>query len=736
MASLQSPLALSLLFMALCMFFVGHLAENRTDYIVYMGKLPNRSSYSPLDHHHSILQEALEEGLQSEQLLIRSYGRSFNGFAAKLTEKEQKKIAKMKGIISVFPSVTLNPQTTQSWNFMGFGEHVDRVPTIESDIIIGFLDTGIWPESESFSDKGYGPPPKKWKGVCNGGANFTCNNKIIGARYYSETDHGTEDSARDILGHGTHTASTAAGNQVNRVSLFSSLAEGNARGAVPLSRIAVYKVCWTDGCPTHLIMAAFDDAISDGVDIISASLGSSFPFEYNKDSIAIGAFHAMQHGILTSNSAGNKGPSPHSVSSVAPWMISVAASTTDRYFTNKVLLGDNTTITGNATINGLDLKGKMFPLITGYQAFDLTRCDIKTNRMCEDTCLVPEKLEGKILICENLQMDFDGGNSVIFMVGTGRGIGIIIAQEVPIDHAEIVPISNPKATIEKSVTMRHRANAPTVVSFSSRGPNSITPDILKPDISAPGVEILAAWPPIVPASHYFGEAKYVKYNILSGTSMSCPHVSGTAAYVKTFHPDWSPSAIKSALMTTALPMTATTNPDREFAYGAGHLNPLKAVQPGLVYEAFENDYVKMLCSIGYTSDMINLMVGNTSTTSCPPNYKGTVWDLNYPSMAMVVKEAQGKEATFTRTVTNVGLPNSTYKATTTFPSQLTVTVKPNVLFFKSLNEKQSFVVKVSARPSSQSVVSASVVWSDGIHNVRSPIVVYYANITNPNSTKN
>ncbi|KAK9169964.1 hypothetical protein Syun_002104 [Stephania yunnanensis] len=563
----------------------------------------------------------------------------------------------MEGIISVFPSVTLKPQTTQSWNFMGFGEHVDRVPTIESDIIIGFVDTGIWPESKSFSDKGYGPPPKKWKGVCNGGANFTCNNKIIGARYYSDSKLGMEDSARDILGHGTHTASTAAGNQVNHISLFDSLAEGNARGAVPLSRIAVYKVCGPNGCPTHLIMAAFDDAISDGVDIISASLGSSFPFEYNKDSIAIGAFHAMQQGILTSNSAGNKGPTPHSVSSVAPWMISVAASTTDRYFTNK----------GNATINGFDLKGKMFPLITGYQAFNLTRCDIETNR-------------------------------------------------------------NPKATIEKSVTMRHRANAPTIVSFSSRGPNSITPDILKPDISAPGVEIIAAWPPVVPASHYFGEAKYVKYNILSGTSMSCPHVSGAAAYVKTFHPDWSPSAIKSALMTTALPMTATTNPDHEFAYGSGHLNPLKAAQPGLVYEAFEDDYIKMLCSIGYTSDMIKLMVGNTSTTSCPPNYKGTVWDLNYPSMAMVLKEAQGKEATFTRTLTNVGLPNSTYKATITFPSQLTVTVKPDVLFFKSLNEKQSFVVKVSARPSSQNVVSASLVWSDGIHNVRSPIVVPFSNL--------
>ncbi|KAK9157162.1 hypothetical protein Scep_003736 [Stephania cephalantha] len=591
----------------------------------------------------------------------------------------------MEGIVSVFPSVTLKPQTTRSWDFMGFGEHVDRVPTVESDVIIGFIDSGIWPESESFSDKGFGPPPKKWKGVCNGGANFTCNRydnivalyyrKIIGARYYPKPDSAEVNSTRDTAGHGTHTASTAAGNQVNHVSLFDGLAEGNARGAVPLSRIAVYKACWAAGCASHQILSAFDDAISDGADIISISLGYNSPLEYSQDVIAIGAFHAMQHGILTSNSAGNLGYTTFSVVSNAPWMISVAATTTDRKFIDKVILGDNTTLMGNVTINGFDLKGKMFPLITGYQAFNLTRCPIKTNR-------------------------------------------------------------NSTATITKSVTVRDPSNAPTVISFSSRGPNSITPDILKPDISAPGVEIFAAWSPVSSPSQFPDETRIVKYNIVSGTSMACPHVSGAAAYVKSFHPDWSPSAIKSALMTTASPMPATRNPDREFAYGAGHLNPLKAVQPGLVYEAFEDDYIKMLCSIGYTSDMIKLMVGNTSTTSCPPNYKGTVWDLNYPSMAMVLKEAQGKEATFTRTVTNVGLPNSTYKATITFPSQLTITVNPDVLFFKSLNEKQSFVVKVCARPSSQNVVSTSVVWSDGIHNVRSPIVAYYANITNPNNSKN
>ncbi|KAK9123133.1 hypothetical protein Sjap_012735 [Stephania japonica] len=560
----------------------------------------------------------------------------------------------MEGIVSVFPSVTLKLQTTRSWDFMGLVEHVNRVHTVESNTIIGLIDTGVWPESESFNDKGFGPPPKKWKGVCNGGTNFTCNNKIIGARYYLNPQFiDIVNSTRDTIGHGTHTSSTAAGNQVNHVSLFNGLAEGNARSAVPFSRIAVYKACWSGGgCPSHAIMAAFDDAISDGVDIISVSLGFASALDYTQDATAIGAFHAMQHGILTSNSAGNNGPSAFSTASVAPWMISVAASTTDRQFVNKVALGDNTTLTGNAIINGFDLKGNMFPLIAAYQAVDLNSCSIEDGR-------------------------------------------------------------NPKATIMKSEAVRD-FSAPTVSSFSSRGPNLITSDILKPDITAPGVEIFAAWSPVGLLSEFQSETRSGKYNIVTGTSMACPHVSGVAAYVKTFHPHWSPSAIKSALMTTE---TQIVN---------SHMVQVKAIDPGLVYEAFEDDYVKMLCSIGYKPEKIKLITGNTSTSICPPNYKGTTKNLNYPSMAMVISDIVKKEATFFRTVTNVGLANSTYRATVTSPSELVVSVEPNVLLFNSLNEKQSFVVKALVKASSQQeVISASLVWSDGVHNVRSPIVVYY-----------
>ncbi|KAK9158933.1 hypothetical protein Scep_005507 [Stephania cephalantha] len=470
---------------------------------------------------------------------------------------------------------------------MGFDEQVKRNTKVESDVIIGVIDTGIWLESESFNDKGFGPPPKKWKGVCEGGLNFTCNNKIIGARYYTDD----ENNARDTVGHGTHTASTAGGNLVKQASFF-GVAQGNARGAVPLSRIAVYKACSLSGCRSDFILSAFDDAISDGVDILSVSLGSKIPRIFELDVIAIGGFHAMLRGILTSNSAGNSGPSPATTGSTAPWLFSVAASTTDRLIIDKVVLGDNTTLT--------------------------------------------------------------------------------------------------------------------------------------PDIAAPGVDILAAWPTSISPTGSRLDTRSVKYNIISGTSMSCPHVSGAAAYVKTFHPHWSPAAIKSALMTTAVPMNATRNEDAEFSYGSGFINPVKALNPGLVYDASEDDYIKMLCSIGYTSEKIKFIAGKIS--SCPSKYNGTAMDLNYPSMAMTNST---KEAVFTRTVTNVGVANSTYRATVASPSYVIVSVEPKVLSFKSLNEKQSFIVKVSLKdpPGEVLVASASLVWSDGIHSVRSPIAASFWNIS-------
>ncbi|CAK9137089.1 unnamed protein product [Ilex paraguariensis] len=627
------------------------------------------------------------------------------------------------GVVSVFPSKTLHPQTTRSWDFMGFSENVHRNPTIESNVIVGVIDTGIWPESESFNSEGFGPPPKKWKGKCKGGQNFTCNNKIIGARYYT-----SDVSARDIMGHGTHTASIAAGNLVKQASFY-GLAQGTARGGVPSARIAAYKVCHPDiGCRETDILAAFDDAIADGVDIITVSLGVQFVTDLTYDSIAIGAFHAMERGILTTHSAGNAFHAG-TVVSVAPWMLTVAASSTDRQIIDKVVLGDGRTLVGNA-VNQFKVNGTKHPLIYGS---DVTKtCDEFSAQLCSEGCLDSGLVKGKIVLCNDAkgikEVHRAGAFGAIAQSGELTDVSIIVplpasvlsAKDIDLVQRYMNSSKMPRARISRSEPVRN-FSAPFVPSFSSRGPNTIIPEILKPDIAAPGVEILAAYSPAASPSEDPLDKRSIKYNILSGTSMSCPHAAGAAAYVKSLHPEWSPSVIKSALMTTAWRMNATKNPDAEFAYGAGHIDPVKASKPGLVYESMKEDYVKMLCNMKYDESKLRKIYGDN--TICPKGTKGAPKDLNYPSMAVRVAGATPFTVQFPRTVTNVGLANSTYKATIIKNSHLRVIVKPSIISFKSLNEKKSFVVFVNGKVS-DSLESAALVWSDGTHSVRSPIVVF------------
>ncbi|XP_024012146.1 subtilisin-like protease SBT4.8 isoform X3 [Eutrema salsugineum] len=697
------------LFLSSSISAVTHERQDKQVYVVYMGSLPSRPEYTPMTHHLSILQEVTGES-SVEGRLVRSYKKSFNGFAAQLTKSERERVAKMEGVVSVFPNKNYKQQTTESWDFMGLKEGLNtkRNLAVESDTIIGVFDGGIWPESESFSDKGFGPPPKKWKGVCSGGANFTCNNKLIGARDY------TNEGTRDIDGHGTHAASTAAGNAVANTSFF-GIGNGTARGGVPASRIAAYKVCTkTGGCSAAYILSAFDDAIADGVDLISTSLGSgSGAVVYEQDSLAIGAFHAMVKGILTVQSAGNSGPDPGTVSSVAPWILSVAASTTNREFVSKVVLGNGQTL--GKSVNAFDLKEKKYPLVYGDSA-----------AKCNDKSLV----NGKIVACS-------------YAIGSNLAVGFVFRDKS--DHASVGPwplsslspedfnslvsyvnsTKSSQATILKSEAIFNQ-RAPILAKFSSRGPNTIAFDILKPDITAPGVEILAADSPLASPSSQMSDTRRVNYSVRTGTSMSCPHVAGVAAYVKTFHPEWSPSMIQSAIMTTAWPMNATGTglASTEFAYGAGHVDPVAALNPGLVYELEKADHITFLCGLNYTSERLKIISGEAVTCTG----KTLPRNLNYPSMSAKLPGSNSSfTVTFNRTVTNLGSPNSTYKSEIVLNhgSKLSIKVSPSVLSMKSVNEKQSFAVTVSGSDLDPKLPSsANLIWSDGTHNVRSPIVVY------------
>ncbi|CAA7045371.1 unnamed protein product [Microthlaspi erraticum] len=679
-----------------------------------MGALPSKPSYSPMSHHQNILQEVIESS-SVEDSLVRSYGRSFNGFAAKLTESERDKLASMEGVVSVFPNTVYKLLTTNSYEFMGLGGKSKQVPNVETNTIIGVIDGGIWPESKSFSDEGIGPIPKKWKGTCAGGTNFTCNKKVIGARHY------VQDSARDKDSHGSHTASTAAGNRVKGVSV-NGVAQGTARGGVPMGRLAIYRVCEPAGCNAASLLAAFDDAIADGVDVITISIGGGVT-KVDIDPIAIGSFHAMTKGIVTTAAVGNEGSGLGKAGNLAPWIISVAAGSTDRKFVTNVVSGDGKTIPGRS-INDFDLKGKKYPLAYGKTASN--NCTEELARGCASGCL--NTVQGKIVVCDVpdyvMEPKSAGAVGVILHVTDVDTPGLGPIPVATLDDTNymafrsyVLSAPNPQGTILKSTTGKDN-NAPSVANFSSRGPNTLFIDILKPDITAPGVNILAAYSPLAPTAL---PGQSVDYYFMTGTSMACPHVAGVAAYVKTFHPEWSASAVKSAIMTTAWAMNASKTAEAEFAYGSGYVNPTVAVDPGLVYDIAKEDYLNMLCSLDYSSKGISTVAGGAFTCS---KSKLSMRDLNYPSMA--AKVSASSDITFSRTVTNVGKDGSTYKAQVSGNPKLSIKVEPETLSFKSLGEKKSYTVTVSGKSLAgiSGIVSASLVWSDGTHNVRSPIVMY------------
>ncbi|KAL5226519.1 hypothetical protein ABZP36_014784 [Zizania latifolia] len=638
--------------------------QTRESYVVYMGGGGGEVGEEAVRAKHMEMLTSVVVPGGGEQgrvvALTQSYHHAFEGFAAELTEEEAATLSGHERVVSVFRDRALELHTTRSWDFLDVqsGLRSDRLGRRASgDVIIGIVDTGVWPESPSFSDAGIGAVPARWRGVCMEGPDFkksSCNKKLIGARYYgsqlgsasaSNTSHAgvealaaTTGSPRDTVGHGTHTASTAAGAVVQNADYY-GLARGAAKGGAPASRVAMYKACSLGGCASSTVLKAIDDAVADGVDVVSISIGmsSAFQSDFITDPIALGAFHADQKGVLVVCSGGNDGPNPYTVVNSAPWILTVAASSIDRTFQSSIVLGNGTVVKGVAiNFSNQSINGGQYPLVFGPQVAGRYTPVSETSN-CYPGSLDPQKAAGKIVVCVGTDPMVSRRVKKLVAEGAGaRGLVLIDDAEKAVPFvAGVFPFSqvgtdagaqileymnstkNPTAVILPTEDANEVKPAPVVASFSARGPAGLTESILKPDLMAPGVSILAATIPSMDKEDVPAGKKPSAFAIKTGTSMACPHVAGAAAFVKSAHPSWSPSMIRSALMTTATtrnnlgqPVASSTGAAATgHDMGAGEISPLRALSPGLVFDTTTHDYLNFLCYYGYTR--------SSSSTSSP-----------------------------------------------------------------------------------------------------------------------
>lgn len=695
--------------------------------------------------HHSFMPTTVMSSKEQPRM-IYSYRNVLSGFAARLTREELRAVEGKNGFISAHPERMLHRQTTHTPEFLGLQQQMGlwKDSNFGKGVIIGVLDSGITPNHPSFSDEGIPPPPPKWKGRCelNGTA---CNNKLIGARSFnvaakSMKGEQADEAPIDEDGHGTHTASTAGGAFVDHAEVLGN-GKGTAAGMAPYAHLAMYKVCFGEDCPESDILAALDAAVEDGVDVISISLGLSEPPPFFNDSTAIGAFAAIQKGIFVSCSAGNFGPLSGSLVNGAPWILTVGASTIDRSIVATAKLGNGQEFDGESVFQPSDFSPTLLPL--AYAGMN----GKQESSLCANGSLNGIDFKGKVVLCERgggvariakgEEVKRAGGAAMILMNDEINGFSLSAdAHVLPATHvsyaaglkikAYINSTATPTTTILFKGTIIGDSLSPAVSSFSSRGPNLPSPGILKPDIIGPGVNILAAWP--FPLNNSTNSK--LTFNIMSGTSMSCPHLSGIAALLKSSHPHWSPAAIKSAIMTSADTLNLenkpivdeTLQPANIFATGSGHVNPSRANDPGLVYDIQPDDYIPYLCGLGYSDREVGIIAHRTikcsKTSSIPEG------DLNYPSFSVVL----GSSQTFTRTVTNVGEAHSSHVVIVTAPEGVDVQVQPNKLYFSEANQKETYSVTFSRIGSGNKTggyAQGFLKWVSAKHTVRSPISVKF-----------
>ncbi|CAN1813474.1 Subtilisin-like protease SBT1.9 [Linum perenne] len=761
--TLMSSNTLLLLLLLASSIFVNPITpqpdEEQHSYIVRMDLSAKPEPF--VDHHNWFMSM-----LSDPSRHVYTYTSSIHGFTARLTSSELESLKSVPGYVSSSKDRMLQLHTTHTPAFLGLDDGSGSSKLLGTnhgeDVIIGLVDTGIWPESESFRDEGMTKVPSRWKGKCVKATQFNsslCNKKLIGAYFFNkgliakepEIKNLTLHSPRDTDGHGTHVASTAAGSPVKSASYF-GYALGTARGIAPRARVSVYKASWRYGTVESDVIAAVDQAIRDGVDVLSISLGyyseDAF-FEY--DAIASATFAAVERGIFVSASAGNSGSLYNTVINGAPWLTTVGAGTVDRKLGGVLTLGNRETIQFASQYPGnFSRSEKDLVFLDGCTSIEEMKTYRKQIVVCKDNLSISSqvenaqaaKLRGVVFI-----VDFDPSEFYTRGSIPAAYIGLEPGKRV-VDYItnSRKERQNPTGKLIFRDTKIGMKPEPRVDGYSGRGPFPSCPSLLKPDIIAPGTLILASWSPISYVTK-IGQSKEVfsNFNLMSGTSMATPHIAGVAALIKNAHPDWSPAAIRSAMMTTATPLDNKGEPIKDisehnspadpFATGSGHIIPTKAIDPGLVYDVTTDDYVSLLCAMNFTAKEIQAITrsSNHKCNDVKSAYRGVV-DLNYPSFLAYFDDEEhhtgSKSGTvvrvFRRSVTNVGDGGvAKYGVKVSGMKGFVVKVEPKELVFTKKGEKLSFRVSVEGpKVMNETVSYGSLSWvhEGGKYVVRSPIV--------------
>ena len=727
--------------------------------------------------------------------VISQFDTIFNGFSAMLTPAQAAALSMNANVAGVTEDQIFSPATISTPVFLGLTapggvwSQTDGNSLIKGEnMVLGNLDLGIWPESPSYADHvdangaptfnggtlAYGPPPATFTGSCVAGEAFdpatACNNKLIGAKAYSanlmasRTFHWTSfSSARDDLGgatghggHGDHTASTVAGNSLVPA-VINGITFGSASGIAPRARIATYKVCFTfvnaaaaDGtgsqnsCSQADSMAAADQAVRDGVNAINFSISGAT--NTTNDLVEQAFYRATLAGVFVAAAAGNSGPT-NTANHPSPWLATVAAATHDRLMAGDVTLGNGSTYSG-ASLNVAALGSA--PLIRAEDA----GVGGGNARLCfssasgANVLLDPAKVTGKVVICTrgtNARVDkslavLNAGGVGMVLVDNGAGL-VAESHSVPTVHVTAAKgaliktyAQTASPTASETAFYFGKQPAPTIAAFSGRGPNMADVNIMKPDLAAPGVGVIASVTPAytqaqrdqLAAGTLAGTPAWASYD---GTSMATPHVTGVALLIKQAHPSWTPAAIKSAMMTTAFDtlddgLAGMQNGKLPWSQGSGFINPNKAIDPGLVYNMGKADFVKYQC-----------LTQKTLVRAADCTTYGTLdatYNLNLPSITL---GAMTGSTVVTRSVTNVGSSTATYTAAATLPTVIT-TVTPNSLTLDP-GQTKSFTISLAPTAATPKFTwqYGSLTWTDGTHVVRSPLQVNLGNsITAPAAT--